>query len=210
MLISKIILKLIGRKYLIDAIDIQELHVKSINSKIKKCDSQVTKLNDTQFYETAVVHNLQNDKSKIVIGENTHVRGELLIFKYGGEIKISNDCFIGDGTRIWSGELVSIGKDVLISHNVSIVDTSAHEIDHIERAKRYKELIANGPWETKGNIITSPIVIKDYAWISFGATILKGVTIGKGAIVAANSVVTKDVLDFTMVAGNPAKRIKNL
>ncbi len=65
-------------------------------------------------------------------------------------------------------------------------------------------------WDTKGNIITSPIVIKDYAWISFGSTVLKGVTIGKGAIVAAGSVVTRDVPDWTVVAGNPAKNIKTL
>ena len=50
----------------------------------------------------------------------------------------------------------------------------------------------------------------DYAWISFGVTILKGVTIGKGAIVAAGSLVTKDVDDWTVVAGNPAKFKKNI
>ena len=54
------------------------------------------------------------------------------------------------------------------------------------------------------------INVKDYVWISFGATILKGVTIGEGAIVAANAVVTKDVPAFTLVAGNPAIVVKKL
>ena len=71
-------------------------------------------------------------------------------------------------------------------------------------------MIDSGSWIEKKNITTSPITIKDYAWISFGATILKGVTIGRGAIVSANAVVTKDVPDFTMVAGNPAKTVKDL
>lgn len=177
---------------------------------ISKCIQQVDIMDGSRFYETATVYNAQNNKSKIIIGENTHIRGELLVFKYGGKIQIGNDCFIGDGTRIWSGESVSIGNNVLISHNVSIVDTNAHELNHSERAERYKELIRQGPWGNKGSILTMPVLIKDNAWISFGATILKSVTIGKGAIVAANAVVTKDVPDFTMVAGNPAKQIKKL
>lgn len=60
------------------------------------------------------------------------------------------------------------------------------------------------------NVKSEQIQIKDHAWISFNAIILKGVTIGKGAIVAAGAVVTKDVPDFTVVAGNPAKIVKYL
>jgi acetyltransferase-like isoleucine patch superfamily enzyme len=209
-IISKIIIKLIGRKNLIDAIDLELLNSKLANTKIDKCEKQVFKHKDSRFYEGARVFNFLNDQSKIRIGKNTYVRGELMLLGYGGSINIGDDCFIGEGSKIWSGESLSIGNNVLISHNVSIVDTNAHELNHIERAKRYKDLIANGQWNSKGSIITSPIIIKDYAWINFGVVILKGVTIGKGAIVAANAVVTKDVSDFTMVAGNPAKHIKNL
>lgn len=209
-IISKILIKLIGRENLIQAINMEELNAKIIDNNIEKCDMQVTKLEGTRFYDKAIVHNLQRNKSKISVGKDSHIRGELLIFKYGGEIKIGDDCFIGEGTRVWSGESLNIGNNVLISHNVSIVDTNAHEINHQERAERFIELINDGPWTSSGSILTSPVLIKDYAWISFGATILKGVTIGKGSIVAANSVVTKDVPDFTMVAGNPAKFTKKL
>ena len=62
----------------------------------------------------------------------------------------------------------------------------------------------------RGNIITAKIVINDYAWINFNSIILKGVTIGEGAIVAAGAVVTQDVPPFTLVAGNPAKVVKKL
>ena len=54
------------------------------------------------------------------------------------------------------------------------------------------------------------MIIKDYAWISYNACILKGVTIGEGAIIGAGSVVTKDVPAWTVVAGNPAKIVRHI
>lgn len=69
-------------------------------------------------------------------------------------------------------------------------------------------MLKNGHPNSPGNVRTAPITIKDYAWISYNVCILKGVTIGEGAIVGAGSVVTKDVPDWTVVAGNPAKIIR--
>ena len=57
---------------------------------------------------------------------------------------------------------------------------------------------------------SAPIVIEDNVWIGEYATILKGVTIGKGAVVASHAVVTKDVPPYTIVAGNPARVVKEL
>jgi acetyltransferase-like isoleucine patch superfamily enzyme len=162
------------------------------------------------LYPDGLVFNQQNDASKIVVGSLTHMRGILSIFKYGGEIRIGNNCYIGESTRIWSGEKIVIGNHVLIAHGVNIIDTTAHETEATERAERYADLVKNGPWINKGNVKTAPIVIEDYAWISFNAIILKGVRIGEGAIIGAGSVVTKDVSPYTLVAGNPAKIIKYL
>lgn len=162
------------------------------------------------FYSTSRVVNFQMKPEKIKIGENSHIRGELLVLAYGGEISIGSNCFVGEGSRIWSGDKVTIGNDILISHNVNIIDTNSHELDHLERAHGYLDLFTKGYPTEKGSIETKPIVIEDYAWINFNATILKGVTIGKGAIVAAGSVVTKDVEPFTIVGGNPAKEIKKI
>jgi acetyltransferase-like isoleucine patch superfamily enzyme len=161
------------------------------------------------FYPEATVSNAQ-DRSKITVGQGTHIRGMLHVFKYGGQITIGENCYIGDHSRIWSGESVIIGDYVQISHNVNVMDTNAHELDAIERAERYVDLVNNGSWADKGNVLTAPVIIEDYAWISFNATILKGVTIGKGAIVGANAVVTKDVPPFTLVTGNPATVKKHL
>jgi acetyltransferase-like isoleucine patch superfamily enzyme len=203
-LIIKILQKLILKTSLHSFI-INEQHKDTIALNSKK----VSGVGFT-FYPETIINNMQNNTAKIMLGANTHVRGTLLIFNYGGKITIGNNCYVGDGSRIWSGQEVIIGNDVLIAHNVNIIDTQAHETDAMERSERYLSLITNGPWSNQGNIQTKPILIKDKVWISLNAIILKGVTIGEGAIVAAGSVVTKDVAPYTMVAGNPAQFIKNV
>jgi len=164
----------------------------------------------TYFTMNAAIGNFPRNMNKIIIGKDSVIEGKLVVFKYGGQINIGNNVYIGLHSNIWSGEQVVIGNNVLISHNVNVIDTNSHEIDHVERAERFRSLVKNGHPVDKASIITSQIKIGDYVWISFGATILKGVTVGEGAIIAANAVVTKDVEPFTMVAGNPAKVVKHL
>jgi acetyltransferase-like isoleucine patch superfamily enzyme len=173
-------------------------------------EGTVTLGNESKFYIESKIHNFQKDPEKILVGDNTHIRGELLLFKYGGSISIGDNCYMGEGSRIWSGDKVTIGNNVLISHNVNIIDTNSHELDYEERSERYKDLIANGHWNEKGSIHTEPIHIGDDVWISFGAIILKGLSIGRGSIVAAGAVVTENVPEFVVVAGNPAKIVKKL
>lgn len=186
--------------------EIERLKVDKINNNL----SQVILGSGSNFFDETVIYNCPNDKNKINIGNNTNIQGEILVFKYGGQVTIGNDCYVGVGSKIWSGEKIIIGNSVLISHNCNIVDSNSHEIDAIERDDRYKELILNGHWNDKGSIITKPINIGNNVWISFNVIILKGVTIGEGAIIAAGSLVTKDVESYTLVAGNPAKFVKSL
>jgi len=164
----------------------------------------------SRIYAQARIYNYQNNPSRIRIGNGTHVRGELLIFANGGEIVIGDHCYVGEGSRIWSAERITIGNNVLIAHNVNIVDTNAHEMNHLERAAGFQRLMKEGHPRTKNNVLTAPVLIGDYAWISFNVCILKGVRIGEGAIVAGGSVITDDVPEFTLVAGNPAKIISKL
>lgn len=166
--------------------------------------------NKAIFLEEAEVVNMQDDRTKIVIDEGTHIRGLLLIFKSSGRISIGKNCYIGKGSTLWSADEICIGDNVLISHNVNIIDTNSHEIDYLERSASYQRMLESGHPSSKGNIETKKIRIDDYAWINFNVIILKGVTIGKGAIVAAGSIVTKDVPAFSIVAGNPARVIKIL
>lgn len=178
--------------------------------KIQRCLDWCVLGEKSKFYEQAEVHNLHNNPQSIRIGRNTHIRGRLLVFSYGGEILIGDDCYIGENTYIWSASKVEIGNGVLISHNCNIIDTNSHELNYQERVESYRKMLIEGHPKQKPNVISAPIVIEDYAWLSFNVTVLKGVRIGKGAIIAAGSVVTKDVESFTMVAGNPAKVLKKL
>jgi acetyltransferase-like isoleucine patch superfamily enzyme len=191
-------------------LDVNWLKAKLNQTIIDELYKHVTIGKNSRFYEQAKISNLQSDISKINIGERTHIRGYLLIFAYGGNINIGINSYVGENSYIWSGENIQIGDNVLISHNVNIIDSNSHEMDSIDRALGYRNLIEIGHPKEKGSILTSPIVIKDYAWINFNSVILKGVTIGKGAVVGAGTVVTKDVPDYAFVAGNPAKIIKYL
>ncbi len=178
--------------------------------KINGCLTQVDIADGSKFYPEAKVLNFSDTPAKIKIGINTHIRGELVIFPSGGTIKIGNDCFIGEGSKIWSQSSILIGNNVLISHDVNIHDTNSHPLNNIERREDYKQIINSGFPKVNTNVITKAIEIEDDVWIGFNAIILKGVHIGKGSIIAAGSVVTNNIPDFTLVAGNPAKPIKSL
>lgn len=157
--------------------------------------------------ETANFRNYQNDKSKIKIGMKTAFSGEVMLFRHGREIIIGDHCFIGPGTRIWSSKKITIGNKVLIAHNVNIHDQSSHPLDSTERHEDYKKIFDQG-LQPDMNINEKEVVINDDAWIGFNATILKGVTIGKGAIIGANTVITDDVPDYAVIVGNPAVIIR--
>lgn len=96
--------------------------------------------------------------------------------------------FMNTNSTINCFEYIELGNDVAIADNVTISDSDNHSIN--------------------GQKVTAPIIIKDHVWIGRNAIILKGVTIGEGAVVAAGAVVTKDVPAYTLVAGVPAKVIK--
>lgn len=181
---------------------IQASKLKNINS----CLQQVTIGTDSSFLPEASVENMTSDVSKINIGNNTHIRAELVAYSYGGQIFVGDNCYIGAGTRIWSGDSITIGNNVLIGHNINIIDFS-HKSYSVERAESYKKLIKEGHPKEKGNIPSKPIVIEDDVIIYAGANIMMGVTIGKGSIVSACSVVIKDVKPFSLVIGNPAKAV---
>lgn len=160
---------------------------------------------------TATIDNLAYVKEKIEIGKGSVICGQLLIFAHAGAIQIGRDCYLGVGSRIWSSESIVIGDRVLISHNVNIHDTNSHSLDFNTRHRHFKEIFTSGHPKTPDYDIQSrPVVIHDDVWVCFNVTILKGVTIGRGAIIASSSVVTKNVPEYTMVAGNPAKIIKKL
>lgn len=144
-------------------------------------------------------------RQSIVIGANSRVLGMLETLGHGGQIDIGSDCFIGENTRIWSASSIKIGDRVLISHDVNIHDNNSHSVSATSRARHFEQIFSSGHPKVLLDVPASPIIIQNDAWIGFGATVLKGVTIGEGAIVGAGSMVTKDVAPFTIVVGNPAR-----
>jgi acetyltransferase-like isoleucine patch superfamily enzyme len=111
------------------------------------------------------------------------------------------------------GRHINIGKNVFINHACSFLDMGGITVgDNVLIGPKVNLVSENHPIDPsqRKSLIGKPIVIKNNAWIGAAATILPGITIGENSIVAAGSIVTKDVPDNTIVAGNPAKRIKDL
>lgn len=110
----------------------------------------------------------------------------------GGELSLGYG-YINAGAQVRCMERIEIGDQCAIGRNVLIMDFDAHEITYENGAT---------------NRITAPVTIGKHVWIGAGATILKGVTIGDNAVIGAGSVVTKNVPSNTIVAGNPARIIR--
>lgn len=112
---------------------------------------------------------------------------------FGKNIKIGRNVFINSGCRFQDQGGIEIGDESLIGHNV-VIATINHDFDP----------------DNRGTMYLKPVILKERTWIGANVTLLPGVTIGENSIVAAGSVVTKDVPPNTIVAGNPAKFISKL
>lgn len=111
------------------------------------------------------------------------------------KVSIGNDVLINEGCKIGGQRGISIGNFVLLAYNVNLVSEN-HE---------YRNYLL--PIKTQG-YYGGPIYIEDDVWVGANAVVLPNVTIGRGAIVGANAVVTKDVPPYAIVGGVPAKILK--
>lgn len=161
------------------------------------------------LHETARIFNMGGSRSDVDIGSFTHVRGELLTFAHGGEIRVGEYCYIGEGTRIWSARSIRLGNRVLIAHNVTILDSLTHPIRAAARHEHFRHIITAGH-PRQIDLGEAAVEIEDDVWIGCMAIVLRGVSLGQGAIVGAGSVVTESVAPWTVVGGNPAKVIREL
>jgi acetyltransferase-like isoleucine patch superfamily enzyme len=161
------------------------------------------------IHRTARISNCAGENSAIQIGAFSHVKGELLTFGHGGEIQIGNYCFIGEQARVWSARRVEIGSRVLISHNVNIFDNLTHPIGTKARHDQFKEIITTGQ-PRQIDLGEDPVTIEDDVLIGCYAIVLRGITIGSGAIIGAGSVVMRDVPPYVIAAGNPARVVREI
>jgi acetyltransferase-like isoleucine patch superfamily enzyme len=112
----------------------------------------------------------------------------------GDEIRVGRNVFVNQNCTFYDLGGLDIADDVMIGPNVSII-TSSHPLE---------------PSQRRAATIGKPIVIERNVWIAVGATIVGGVTVGENSVVAAGSVVTKNVPPNTLVGGNPARVIRSI
>jgi len=156
------------------------------------------------------VVNNRSVPAAIEIGAYTHVKGELLTFAHGGTIRLGTFCFVGEHSHIWSAASIEIGNRVLISHGVNIFDNATHPINAAQRHAQFRSIILEGRHPERIDLEEKPVKVEDDVLIGCMSIVLSGVTLGRGAIVGAGSVVAGDVPPFTIVAGNPARVIREI
>ena len=129
--------------------------------------------------------------NQLRLGHGMIVYGGVLFAFDGPEaaISVGDQTFLNRDCKLIARELISMGRNCQIGWDVSIADSDFHQV------------VGGGP-------VTAPVHIGDHVWLGARVTVLKGVTIGDGAIVAAGAVVTRDVAPATMVGGVPARLLK--
>lgn len=168
----------------IDCANLSEEHQKRWKQEVQN----VWELNHTMPYSKEYDELL--NKLIPIRGKNVDVRTPIAGVNLQ-KVKIGNNVIIMNGSLMMASGGITIEDDTMIAANVQLISNN-HDLD-------------------KRSVITcQPILIKRNCWIGAGATILRGITIGENSVVGAGSVVTKDVPDNVVVAGNPAIIIKYL
>lgn len=144
-------------------------------------------------------------RGRIVIGDRVRISGKPSIafsnrLNAQPELRIGDGTFIGHGCHFGIAESIQIGRNCLIAGGASVRDLDGHPTDPAQRR-------AGEPTPREG---VRAVVIEDDVWIGANAIILKGVTIGARSIVGAGAVVSRDVPPDCVVAGNPARVVKEL
>ena len=138
------------------------------------------------------------------IGSNVTLQGPGLAPEINGYIEIGDYCFIS-AASLAATEKIIIGNYVYIAAGVTIVDTDFHPIDPALRMRDTIAVSTIGDKTRRPQFDSAPVIIEDDVWIGYNATILKGVTIGKGSVIHPGSVVSKNVPAGSVVSGNPAE-----
>jgi acetyltransferase-like isoleucine patch superfamily enzyme len=156
------------------------------------------------------------DDIALTIGDRCILMNQFVFESDRGKITVGNGVFINSGTMVISRSLVEIGNNVTIAWGCVIYDHNSHSISYLDRVKDQDQqlidlptgsLCAHKDWS---KVETAPIRICDHAWLGFDVAVLKGVTVGEGAIIGARAVVTRDIPPWTIAAGNPAKVVKEI
>ena len=146
------------------------------------------------------IHRVYAVRANVRLGRRVHI-GLGTILWSPRALTVGDETYIGKGCTIeCSGR---IGRGVLIANRVGLIGRHDHDFRHVG------VLVRHAPWVGgDGNAAAAKeVVIEDDVWIGYGAIVLSGVRVGRGSIIAAGAVATRDVEAYAIVAGNPARRI---
>ena len=161
------------------------------------------------------VRNPNSDEKRLIVGGDSMIFGRFVFETGTGRVVIGDRSFIGGGMFVCV-DGIDIGNDVMISWGCTFVDNNSHSTrwsDRVNDNRDWKRGIdegAIGRYKDWSCVKTAPIVVQDTTWVGFNCIVLKGVTIGEGAIVGAGSVVTKNIPDWVIAGGNPATVLREL
>jgi galactoside O-acetyltransferase len=179
----------------------------ALSERVEAADGKVTVGSGNRF-PTVRLGGRGGNKCVIRIGEDNDLGGYWLIHEPDAEIRMGSRIELTEGCTVDVVESVTLGDDVFIAAEVYIADHDSHHPDWSVRSKdHYARRKGQKDWSA---VPHAPVRIEDKAWIGRRAMVLKGVTIGEGAVVAAGAVVTRDVAPWTVVAGVPAAEIRRL
>ncbi len=170
----------------------------------KKSKARVWKCSRVEYGK---INFKNNRRCELEILDGAWVGSALVFEKDGARIAVGSNTFMC-GAVLSCAQSIVVGSHVQIAWGVVIMDHNSHSLNYLERRNDLpKALIGEKTWN---DVKIAAVCIEDDVWVGVNAIILKGVRIGHGAIIAAGSVVTKDVPPMCVVAGNPAKIIRYL
>jgi galactoside O-acetyltransferase len=140
----------------------------------------------------ALVRANTNNQRGISIGNHVSVQENVLINANRGHVVIGDHSWLGPGTVVYGNGGVEIGRDVMVASHCAI-NTVSHHFDRTDI-----------PMNRQGTYC-DPIVLEDDVWIGTAAVILQGVRIGRGSIIGAGAVVTRDIPPYSIAVGVPAR-----
>jgi len=164
---------------------------------------------DAYFFTYAHCNNTGRPEN-ISIGNHCYI-GCIITAQHGGKVTIGNNVYIGGSTWLQCKDSITIGNNVIIANNTMLIDNNNHPSSPEMRMKMSQcdDFLSDPLWSWQV-ADSAPIIVEENVWIGRDARILKGVTIGRGSIVALGAIVTHDVPPYTVVAGNPARVVKKL
>lgn len=133
---------------------------------------------------------------KIIIGDNCVLYQHSFLLTWGGDIKIGNNFSLNAFSTVYGQGGITIGNFVMVAGNTSIIPAN-HGFERLDIPMRSQEQVKKG------------IVIEDDVWIGSGVRVLDGITISKGCVIGAGTVLTKSTEPFSVYVGVPGKKIKD-